>query len=317
MSEITLDDLSKNQLEALKQITSGNVSIKHDLSWDYLYDIGLIEYDIDNCVDVLSDLGKRLLAQADSGKPETITAEQFVSESYAAKIRIGECQIMVGGLIVSDITPIQDEMTEYHIRWAKGGGLGRTFKDSEFSVTWFENTAPTATAQPADASGAGEAVMVAWPLGQLYIEMIQSPDDMSKRLEYFEALADGRLSDYYILNDKCNRLEAELATAKTEAASLRAALKPLIGILNDAALEDARNEWGNTNVATAKFHRDAAAQALAATADEAEITRLREFVERVGNATKITEYEKSYEVLWTLATEARALLGSGAAESEG
>jgi hypothetical protein len=57
-------------------------------------------------------------------------------------------------------------------------------------------------------------------------------------------------------------LQTALDAERTTVARLTESLKRLIGILNDDALEEARNEWGNTNVAVAKHHRDEALQAV-------------------------------------------------------
>lgn len=44
----------------------------------------------------------------------------------------------------------------------------------------------------------------------LYRDMKVNPDDLKKRLAYFEALADARLDGYYVMRDKYDELQTNV-----------------------------------------------------------------------------------------------------------
>jgi hypothetical protein len=229
MSEITQNSLSHNQWEYLKSLATRDEKTFHRKlapMVQMLADLGLIEefHNNDYSIDIaITDLGRAVLAQADSGKPSLLdTVEADVNRAIAEGTAVE--------LTESDFTVDESDKQIFPVG----------FEGDEERVLY---EPPTATAQPADASGARQ-----YQLAEVYHNF---DDEMIAMLQVYKVskhdtqLLDSKLWQNFerTSNDRLANLESQLATAKAEAARLRAALKPFadqMGFFNALAKTQGR-----------------------------------------------------------------------------
>lgn len=148
-------------------------------------------------------------------KPSTITAWEFVEGDYARLIHEKKCEVN-WDWNNQEITSIANG-TMY---FKTSIGLECHMSDT-FTVTWQPDTAPTVPAQPADASGAGDVV----PRIPTYKDETWYGVGYNDGYEDAAKIAREQYALVDMWTNKIADVQAELATAKAEAARLREALE--------------------------------------------------------------------------------------------
>lgn len=175
---VTWESLTEGEREALREfLTSSDVN---DGVWMSLESKKLVSWG-----GILTDLGKRVLAQKPQAVPttagsETVTAATFYNEHYAEKIKRYECEVIwfednsrIERLRKMGVTP-----TEYEVSFVNEPGTwAQVGSEREFTVRWLTPQTPP---RPVDGEVTGEGT---GSLRRLSVLSEQLLNDTSSDLE--------------------------------------------------------------------------------------------------------------------------------------
>lgn len=234
---------------------------------------GVITYHSDDNTYIaeLTDLGKQALAQASANATEAggegapvISAAQFVSDGYAAKIRLNECVVMFGDEEVIDAEEFHLNKKKVQLWYDTEHVFGMfCWADEPLQVEWLT---PSASPAPETvAEGAGTEAQLRLDLetfDKLFCTV--EPDSSDEEWKPFMAAQDKLFSDVdgnlHMLFDLIDAERTELAALRVE---LKAAREQQARLL--AALTWIRDFTGNDEV---YYRAKAALEAASALAAE-------------------------------------------------
>jgi len=213
MSEITWAELTVRDREVLRLISDGKRGETFEDESE-LFNHGLITGKITHSM-VLTDLGRAVLAQADSAKPPIIDAATFANEHYDSKIANGECIVRDGyGDIVRNVKLTICIMSgTYRVTEQDGCDylMHRSSSANKFTVTWL--------AQADSAKPEGDAWGKPSRVRETDIEALES--DLNDAIETHQR----DIVRIATLSTEIDTLQTDLATAREQVARLRAALE--------------------------------------------------------------------------------------------